>query len=583
MHAPSPSIADKHGVGPSCAWWRSLLIVVLTFCISSCTAADSAGLAGHGEARERLTEIQVLSQQIAKFAPEAASGGHEAFVELQAAKDRIQLNLDVLREGNIPAQSDKTGADGRGIAGYQNLPRMHEPLRRLLDAWYPIDRHARIILDRRELVLDASETATSFTSKLFQMQASMDEVVRSMSESGATSAQIYIAVRQIVLADRMLRYVTEILQGGAGAVSAADRLHRDVGMFGQVLDGLREGNDEQGIARVVDPRARAGLDRVGEIYAACRRTSKPSSKPPPKCSKSRKPRTGSSSVRPNCWNARAISTQPSRHCRVTASATQRIDDHRVALLEIPARRVPSRRSRMTRRHWRAFHGFRFLAGNAVAALRTARGPIEQRNSMNDVRHRFAAVGLLLVACLGMAMGLARRRSRCPDAWPFCTERRRQRVIDIQVLSQQIALFAEKAASGHGPAFAALQAARDRMQLNLDMLREGSTPALIAKVGAGERTQFSGIAGYENVPRMQEPLRRLIAAWAQVDGRVQSVLDHRELVSGLPETAGAFSAMVPQLQAQMDEVVRSMNESGAATARFTSRCGRSCCSTACRGA
>jgi twitching motility protein PilJ len=52
------------------------------------------------KARDRIADIEVLSQQISKFAQEAASGGFEAFEELRSTRDRIQLNLDVLRQGS---------------------------------------------------------------------------------------------------------------------------------------------------------------------------------------------------------------------------------------------------------------------------------------------------------------------------------------------------------------------------------------------------------------------------------------------------------------------------------------------------
>ena len=222
------------------------------------------------KARERIADIQVLSQQIAKFAQEAASGGYEAFAELQATKDRIQLNLDVLQEGSTPALEAKAGADEKeafsGIPSYKTEPGVQESLSRLVTIWGPINQDAQNILDRQELVLGLSETASAFSATVPQLQAQMDEVVRSMGESGATSTQIYTAVRQIVLADRMLRYVTEILQGGASAVSAADRFSRDATMFGQVLTGLQDGNAEQGIARVASPTARATLGQVAELY-----------------------------------------------------------------------------------------------------------------------------------------------------------------------------------------------------------------------------------------------------------------------------------------------------------------------------
>src|SRR3546814_10242684 len=85
-----------------------------------------------------------------------------------------------------------------------------------------------------------------FSSQVPQLQAKTDEVVRQMMDTGSSSSQIYIAMRQLLLADRMLRRVTVILQGGAGAVSAADAFSRDAQGFAQVLQGLERGNAEMG-------------------------------------------------------------------------------------------------------------------------------------------------------------------------------------------------------------------------------------------------------------------------------------------------------------------------------------------------
>jgi twitching motility protein PilJ len=222
------------------------------------------------KARARLTDIQVLSQKIATFAQAAAAGSLEAFDELQATRDRIQLDLDVLRTGT-PASVGKVATEEveefTGIPGYEGEPAIRDGLNKLIGTWGPISANAQNIIDNKELVLGLAETASSFSAMVPQLQAQMDEVVRSMGESNATSSQIYTANRQVVLADRMLRHVTEILQGGAGAVSAADRFSRDASMFGQVLTGLQNGSPEQGIARVSSATARATLEQVGQQYA----------------------------------------------------------------------------------------------------------------------------------------------------------------------------------------------------------------------------------------------------------------------------------------------------------------------------
>src|SRR5688572_11937567 len=127
-------------------FWIFLLVAALIVLGVNFYAAATKN-AQENKARDRIADIQVLSQQIAKFAQEAASGGYEAFAELQATKDRIQLNLDVLREGSTPALIAKAGADEReqfsGIPSYQQEAGVQEPLSRLVTIWGPINQDAQ--------------------------------------------------------------------------------------------------------------------------------------------------------------------------------------------------------------------------------------------------------------------------------------------------------------------------------------------------------------------------------------------------------------------------------------------------------
>src|SRR4030095_3075322 len=95
----------------------------------------------------------------------------------------------------------------------------------------------------------------------------LDEVVRAMSDAGAPASQINLANRQIVLADRMSRRVTEILAGGDGTLHASDGRSRDSAVFGQVLAGLKNGNDEVGVQRVTSTAALDAVNSVDKLYA----------------------------------------------------------------------------------------------------------------------------------------------------------------------------------------------------------------------------------------------------------------------------------------------------------------------------
>ena len=147
------------------------------------------------------TEIQVRAQQLAKAAGEAAVGNFEAFDELGRTRAIIDESIDTLRNGNpetgLPPSPDRVDA----------------PLSTLEEIWSGINANASRILERSDLVVELADAASAFSSNIPRLQAQSDEVVRRMIETGAPTVQIYVASRQLALADRMLRRVNDILAG----------------------------------------------------------------------------------------------------------------------------------------------------------------------------------------------------------------------------------------------------------------------------------------------------------------------------------------------------------------------------------
>ena len=235
-------------------FWIFLLVIALLALIANAVLSAKYS-AEESNARDLVADVRVLSQQIAKAGQDAASGSVDAFDELESTRIAVQKNLDALNKGS-DANPGYTGGKVVGV-----------PLQRLTETWGPMSSAAQRILDSREMVLGLTGTAEQFANNVPLIQAEMDEVVRAMdSASTATFAQLAMALRQITLADRMLRHVTQIRQGGIAATSAADRLSRDATLFSQVLDGLLNGSAEQNIRRVESPAARQSLARVASLY-----------------------------------------------------------------------------------------------------------------------------------------------------------------------------------------------------------------------------------------------------------------------------------------------------------------------------
>ena len=200
------------------------------------------------------TEIQVRAQRLAKAAGEAAVGNFDAFDELRDTRDIIADSIDQLRGGN-PAV---------------NLPpspsAVDQSLSALEEIWERIEQEAVRILERTGLVLDLAESAEAIAANIPRLQAHSDDVVREMIQTGVPTSQIYIASRQLVLADRMLRRLAEILAGGTGAIDAAEAFGRDAELFESVLKGFLEGDAELNIQAQRNARVLEALAAVRPIF-----------------------------------------------------------------------------------------------------------------------------------------------------------------------------------------------------------------------------------------------------------------------------------------------------------------------------
>jgi twitching motility protein PilJ len=237
------SIAGRaRGIGSN-VWIWLLLISLLVFAANTLYATTKA--ARFGGASTAASSLQVNSQRLANQARDAVSGNAEAFAEFKATRQEVD---DALRTLN-----DNFGASEVGA-----------PIKTVTDRWTELGKNATQLTASERAVLALAGNADRFTQRVPQLQAQLDEVVRAMSASGAPSSQIYIALRQVVLAATMARRIAELRAGGAGAAAASTALRRDIAFFQQVMDGLREGGE--GEAQRVTGAALAPLTQANTLW-----------------------------------------------------------------------------------------------------------------------------------------------------------------------------------------------------------------------------------------------------------------------------------------------------------------------------
>ncbi|MFZ0869275.1 MAG: methyl-accepting chemotaxis protein [Rhodanobacter sp.] len=230
--------------------YTTVLIVLLLIAIGLAAVDFFLLYLKNGEDRQAVTlttQIQVLSQSTAKFALESAGGNADSFKELEGDRNSIESAVQRLNKGD-PA----TGMQGYGD---NNATSSGRAVTALDSSWKQLDTDIGKILSNKAVVIDSGLRAGTLSQQMPLLNSSMEQVVNILQQRNGGADQMLGTSRQMLSADRIIRRVQEILQGGDTAQSAADGLSRDADLYGNVLKGLLVGNADSGVKPVADANA----------------------------------------------------------------------------------------------------------------------------------------------------------------------------------------------------------------------------------------------------------------------------------------------------------------------------------------
>jgi twitching motility protein PilJ len=228
-------------------WVVVLILSLLVFVANTGYSIYKARLLSG--ASTAASNLQVNSQRLANQGREAVGGDADSFAAFKATRQQINNDIGALN------------------TNYGQAPGVSGPINTVTETWLPLDKSSQQLVDSERAVLGLAGNANSFVQRVPQLQAQMDEVVRAMLAGGSPSSQVYLSVREGILAATMARRVAEIQAGGTGAQIAGDALARDAGVFGQVLQGFREGGSGEA-QKVTTPGAVAALKSANDLWTA---------------------------------------------------------------------------------------------------------------------------------------------------------------------------------------------------------------------------------------------------------------------------------------------------------------------------
>ncbi len=195
----------------------------------------------------------LLSQRMATYSLGASSGNAEAFENLFKSRITFDNILTTFHSGDVITAA----------LSHELLPALDS-----VEAdWRNYRNNVEVILNGRQAITEVRELYQVIESFIPQMLTYSDEVVGVLIEKKASSRQIYLATRQMMLSQRIKNNLNQVLAGGETAAAAADRFGRDAALC-RVLEGLLEGSKGLHIEKVTDKEGVAKLREVAMLISA---------------------------------------------------------------------------------------------------------------------------------------------------------------------------------------------------------------------------------------------------------------------------------------------------------------------------
>ncbi len=246
------SASDGTGKRSGGFWFWALLLIaaVVVFAVNFYLGQQQSTIVS--EATANASRLQVTALRIGGYGERAARGNAIAFDELKKS----------LEQGNAIL------ADLQAVRGHGDT-QVQQSLDTLSSMWTGLATSSQEVIDREATVVNSILAVEGIEQILPGISNRMEEVLQTLIARSSPTAQVSVASRQLLLADRMQRRIIDLRNSpeSQSVEDAIDGLARDSGLFNQVQEGLLEGSNELGIRPIDIADARQVLTEIGQQWS----------------------------------------------------------------------------------------------------------------------------------------------------------------------------------------------------------------------------------------------------------------------------------------------------------------------------
>jgi len=194
------------------------------------------------------TEMQMLSQRIAKGSQQAVLGNKSAFKQLADGKSKFAVDLARLTSDS-PSSS-------QGI------------LTDLNKQWGKMSKETSSILTQQQSLEKLNQSVAAINAANVQMLELSQQVVSLMVQAGIPQRDVTIASDQVMLTQRMAKNANNLLSSDVIDPEVAFLLGKDASAFRDTLNGLIVGSEDLRLTAVKDADIREKLNELSGVFKA---------------------------------------------------------------------------------------------------------------------------------------------------------------------------------------------------------------------------------------------------------------------------------------------------------------------------
>src|SRR5512144_780562 len=221
-----------------------LVFAALLVFLDGRTAAQAAASAA------TATEMQMLSQRLARGTALAAQGQVSAFAALKDSRERFKADLEALRTGGTVK-----GVDLDVVQDEATVKILNDVKTR----WDRVDANTERVLDNQQSLTSLAKGLDSINQGNNAILELAQQAAQQVGQGGGTLREIEYANQLSVLSQRIAKNANALASSDGIDPEVAFLLGKDAGTFREVLNGLLKGSEALRLPGVRNEEARSSF------------------------------------------------------------------------------------------------------------------------------------------------------------------------------------------------------------------------------------------------------------------------------------------------------------------------------------